>query len=317
MFELFINALLFLAGFLILIRGADTFIDNVAKLGRKLGMKPVLVGLSLVSFGTSFPELAIASFGAFRDSAGVSLGTVIGSNIANSGLFLGLAGFIGYLHVKKNIFTTETPLMIFSLVLLFFFMENDLFINDLEGLFLMMTFAVYIFYIFRKGMHDKKDPLLEELIEDTKSRKTAFKLFFFTIIGLSGLLIGSYVIVDTGIEIARIFGVNEAIIALTAMALGTSIPEVTSSLVALKKGEKEVAYGGIIGSITFNTLLIIGLTAQITPLSVPERMLQDGFFMILFGILMLPFAISGFKLTKFRSGIVLLLYGLWIISLFL
>lgn len=314
--ELLLNSLLFVVGTLLLIKGGDSFIHYSGKLGRKLGMKPVLIGLTIVSMGTSFPELAISVFGAIKGSAGVSIGNVVGSNIANVGIFLGFAGFIRILHVKKNIFTAETPLMIFTFILFYFFMQNNYFVSNIEGMILLIIFIAYIIFVFKKGMENKNDPLVEELLDETKSRKSKTKLSIYTSLGLGGLLVGSYIIVDSGIEIARFFNISETIIALSAMALGTSIPDVTASLMALKNGEKEVAYGGIIGSCIFNTLLIIGVSSFITPLSVEPRILQDAIFMIAFGVLMLPFAVSGFKLTQKKSIFILTLYLVWVISLF-
>lgn len=319
MIQLLINILVFLLGFLVMIRGADTFIEYVGQLGTRLGLNKVFVGVFLVSIGTSFPELSISIFAAFKGSPSVSIGNVIGSNIANIGIFLGLAGFFTTLVVKKNLFTKEIPLMIFSAILFFLFIgfwgPNEL--SRIEGIILVTIFIGYIIYIFRSSSHLEKDPLILELKHDPRMHKKTSKMWLYTLLGLTGLIGGSSILVDAGIAIAGILKISESIIALTAIAIGTSIPDVTASLVALKKGESQMAFGNIIGSSIFNILLVAGLSASLIPLSVTPQLVQDGILMLLFSIITLPFVLSNLKLDKKKSYVILGLYTAYLLFVLL
>lgn len=261
--NLLLQIILLVIGFVMLIKGADWFVEGASKVAGKFGIPQIVIGLTIVAMGTSAPEAAVSITAALKGSAEITIGNVVGSNILNILLILGLTSVIIALNVKKNTLQIEMPFVILVSALLVFMGLKDGYVSRVDGVILwalFIAFLGYLFYLSKKGMDNDADdvPELEE-------GDTIIKLLVLILIGGGLIVWGSDVTVDAATNIARFFGWSERLIGLTIVAFGTSLPELITSVTAGMKGKADIAVGNIVGSNIFNILFVVGTTALITP----------------------------------------------------
>ena len=325
---MFLEIFLFILGLVILVKGADWLVEHSSHFARAVGVSPLIIGLTIVAFGTSLPELIISLFAAIKGNADISIGNIVGSNIANIGLILGIYALVRGLKVQLSTLIYEMPFLLIS-AFLFMLLSNDnnLFshngfsIGRIDGLILLVVFTVFLIYVF-KSAFEQRGKSLKRYTEAVKERTAPEKKeklskdIFFMLLGLAALIIGGRILVDAAVKIAQSFGISEAFIGLTIVAIGTSIPELMTSVVAAWKKEADIALGNVIGSNIFNILFVMGITSLIKPLNVnPSILFIDMPVMILFSIGLLFFLTTNRKLTRWKGAALLISYAGYIFYL--
>lgn len=257
--ELVVQIFLLVVGFVMLVKGADWFVDGAAGIAEKFGIPHLVVGLTIVAMGTSAPEAAVSITAALKGNAAITIGNVVGSNILNVLIILGLTAVITAVPVAASTVKIEIPFTLLVTALLWIMGSTGNVVGFLEGVILWTVFVGYLGYLFWMTMKDKAAEGSE------KEQKPVWKLVLFTLIGMALIILGSDVTVDAATEIALVLGMSQRFIGLTIVALGTSLPELVTSVSAARKGEADIAIGNIIGSNLFNILFVVGTTALITP----------------------------------------------------
>ena len=272
---IFVSLLKLIIGFALLVKGADIFVDGASSVAKKLRIPAFVIGLTIVAFGTSAPELAVSITAAMKGSNDIAIGNVVGSNIFNTLVVLGASAAITPIAVEKGMIKRDYPLSIFAAVLLavlamdtIFFKASAMSLGRLDGIILLIAFAGFMYMTVKSGLENRTEEEECEVMPIMKS-------LIFIVLGLVGIVIGGDVSVDGAKEIARFFGLSEAIIGLTIVALGTSLPELVTSVIAARKGESDIAVGNVIGSNIFNIFLILGTSATILPMTVSGTYLYD------------------------------------------
>ena len=307
--ELLVQVLLLIVGFVMLVKGADWFVDGAAGLADRFGIPQLVIGLTIVAMGTSAPEAAVSITAALKSSAGIAVGNIVGSNILNVLIIMGLTACVATLSVAKSTIRIELPYMIAISLLLLLFGWTGNEITFWEGVGLWVAFLLYLGYLFRMAKKNKETPP-----EDASSRPL-WMLLVLSIIGLVLIVWGSDVTVDAATALARYFGMSERFIGLTIVALGTSLPELFSSLTAARKGNADIAIGNIVGSNIFNILFVLGTTALITPVPFAARFTVDTIVAVLVGVLLLVCVARSKKLTKPTGILMLAAYAAYFIYL--
>jgi len=272
--------LLFAVGFVLLIKGADWLIDGASGLARRFRIPEIVIGLTVVAFGTSAPELAVNIIASVGGNNGLAIGNIVGSNIANILLILGVAGSMKSLSVKTNTVWREIPFSLFAALILGY-MVNDFWaseastnmISRADGLVLVALFVLFLFYTFHLG----KNNLLEEVPKEDAERPL-WKSIGLLILGMAGLVIGGEWIVNGAVALARLFGYSESFVGFTIVAIGTSLPELATAVMAVRKGNTDLAIGNVIGSNIFNIFWVLGLSATISPMTFNT---EDNFSVVL------------------------------------
>ena len=303
---MFINLILLIIGFIILIKGADIFVDGASAVAGNFKISKMLIGLTIVAFGTSAPELAVSIKSLLSGSGDIVLGNVIGSNILNILLILGVSSLFHSLSVKNNTVKKELPITIL-ITTLFAVLLSDNLINHTkdnftrgDGITLILFFLVFIYYLI--SMARKKIDT-----EDKTEYMPLSKAFIFTVIGLISIILGSNLVVDHASNLAKLLGISEKLIALTIIALGTSLPELVTSVMATRKGEYDIAIGNVVGSNIFNIGIVTGIpVALLGGISKVSFNQIDLFIMLLSVILLFVFSYKNQKITK-REGIIFLI----------
>ena len=307
--ELLVQVLLLIVGFVMLVKGADWFVDGAAGLADRFGIPQLVIGLTIVAMGTSAPEAAVSITAALKDSAGIAVGNIVGSNILNVLIILGLTACVATLSVAKSTIRIELPYMIAISLLLLLFGWTGNEITFWEGVGLWVAFLLYLGYLFRMAKKNKETP------PEEASSRPLWMLLVLSIIGLVLIVWGSDVTVDAATALARYFGMSERFIGLTIVALGTSLPELFSSLTAARKGNADIAIGNIVGSNIFNILFVLGTTALITPVPFAARFTVDTIVAVLVGVLLLVYVARSKKLTKPTGILMLAAYAAYFIYL--
>jgi len=307
---LFIIAIV--AGFAILIWGADRFVDGASSIATNLGVSPLLVGLTIVAFGTSAPEMLVAALAAFDGSPALGVGNALGSNITNIGLVLGITILVTPLIVHSDTLKREFPMLAFVMGLSLYLMW-DLELSHLDGIILFSGFILTLFGMAFLAIHSSKsDALEQEFEQEAASHKMTTKQALLSfIIGLTSLLIGSKALVWGSVGIAELLGVSDLIIGLTIVAIGTSLPELAASVISALKNEHDIAVGNILGSNMFNLLAVLAMPGLIQPLELdPMLLLRDIPFMFALTLALFLFASTGKKGTigRFAGSLMLISY---------
>ena len=265
---------LFLVGFVLLIKGADALVEGASSLARKLGISTLVIGLTIVAFGTSAPELVVNLLASFEGNVDIAIGNIIGSNIANILLILGVAAIIHPLTVQRGTVWKEIPFSLLAIVVLFIMASDRFFSGTIEsvltrgdGLVLLGFFLIFMYYVFGVATQNSSEA---ENAEDSIKNLSQTKAIFMIIGGLVGLVLGGKWIVDGAVAFATIFGVSQSLIGLTIIAVGTSLPELATSVVAALKKQSDIAVGNAVGSGIFNVFWILGISATISPLPFAE-----------------------------------------------
>jgi cation:H+ antiporter len=304
-----IEIVLYLVGGLVLLFvGAEGLIRGSSNLAIKIGITPLVVGLTVVAFGTSTPELVVSLKAALLGNSSISLGNIIGSNIANIALILGVAAIIKPLNVHAKVIMREIPIMIgISLLLLFLLLDGE--IGFIDGLIFVIGLVVYLIANVMMA-HKEKNPAVEiEFKEGLKSKLGIPISIILMIAGLGLLILGANLFVQSAIAIAKKFNVSDAIIGLTIVAIGTSLPELITSIVASYKNEADIAIGNVVGSNVFNILGILGITALIIPISSVGISNIDLGVMLFTAIILFPLSRTGFSISRFEGAFLLFGYA--------
>ncbi|MCL1050013.1 calcium/sodium antiporter [Shewanella abyssi] len=287
-----------IGGFVILTLGAESLVRGASKIALKLGLSPLIIGLTIVAFGTSAPELAVSIKSAVAGNSGIALGNVIGSNIANIGLILGITALIRPIKIESQMVKRDIPIMIAASVL-FWGLLLDGGLSFTDGAILSALLISYLSYSYFTADKQVSD-------EDTGENRSQWLSIVFIIVGISMLVGGGILFVDGAVALAQSFGISEIIIGLTIVAIGTSMPELVTSIVAALKGQSDIAIGNVVGSNLFNILGILGVTAVIHPIIGNDINTLDWLVMIGLAALLLPFAYTGLRIGR-REGSILVL----------
>lgn len=303
----------FLLGLVLLVLGAELLVRGASRLATTLGISPLVVGITVVAFGTSAPELAVSLRAALAGQPDLTIGNVVGSNICNVLLILGIAALVVPLIVAQQLVRLEVPLLI-GVSLLLLLLAQDGSVSRVEGLLLVGGAIIYIAWSVRQSRRESvavKEQYQPEPSERPHPRAWPFQLVQ-TIAGLALLVVGAQWLVDGAIAFARLLGVSELVIGLTVVAAGTSLPEMATSVLASLRGERDIAVGNVIGSGLFNILLVLGLTATIAPAGVPVPAAVVNFdlpVMIGVAIACLPIFFTGYCIARWEGGLFLAYYA--------
>jgi cation:H+ antiporter len=301
--EIFIQIVFLVLGFVMLIKGADWFVEGASALADKLGIPPLVIGLTIVAMGTSAPEAAISISASIKSSADIAVGNVLGSNIMNVLLILGLTSIITPLAVQKSTIKYEIPFVILITAVFGFLGLSDNTLGIFDGIILWVLFIAYLAYLFvmaKKGKAQQEE-------EEEKPKESLPQLLIFGAIGIALVIVGSNITVDAATSLARIFGMSERFIGLTIVAFGTSLPELVTSVTAGLKKKADIAVGNIVGSNIFNLLFVIGTSALITPVAYQSEFLIDTIVCILTVVLLLVCVLNKSQKLKRWGGIIMLL----------
>lgn len=287
------NYILLIIGFVLLIKGADLFVDGASGIAKKLGVPSVIIGLTIVSLGTSAPELAVSISAALKGSNDITMGNVIGSNLFNLLAALGCTAIVAPLVIKKYLIKNDFLVNLIATFILYAFVFTGLIgskgvLSRADGAILFLicvTYIIYLIYSVKKSNNKANEAAITAEIEEfeeenIKSTNSTTKNIVLSIIGVVGIVFGGKIVVDSASAIALGLGLSEKLVGLTIVAIGTSLPELVTSLVAAKKGENDIALGNILGSNTFNILLILGVSSFISPITIAASLSIDLIFLI-------------------------------------
>lgn len=289
-----LNAILALVvGLILLVWSADKFVDGAASTAKNFGMPSLLIGIVIVGFGTSAPEMIVSASSALNGVSGIALGNAYGSNIANIALILGVTALIKPILVAKAVIKRELPFLLLVTAISAFFIF-DAAVSRMEAVILLLIFAIYMFWTTREGLkhRDAIDLVAEQNMPEEKKMPLKSSIFWL-MVGLMMLMASSQLLVWGAVEIAKHFGVSDLVIGLTIVAVGTSLPELASSVIAARKGESDLALGNIVGSNMFNTLAVVGIAGAIEPMQVESAIFsRDMLVMSSLTVLLLFFSIG-------------------------
>lgn len=298
--QIAIQLLLLVVGFCLLMKGADWFVEGASGIADKFGIPQLVIGLTIVAIGTSLPEAAVSISAALKGSAEITIGNVVGSNIMNILVILGLTSVICAVPVQKSTVKYEIPFVIIVTAILVLLGLFDNTVGRLDGIILWVLMGVYMVYLLRMA---KKGTAQEE--EKKEKKQPVWKLLLMVVVGAVMIVGGSDVTVDAATKLATIFGMSERFIGLTIVALGTSLPELVTSVTAAIKGKADIAMGNIVGSNIFNILFVVGTTAVITPVVYSSTFLIDSLIAIGAAVLLLLCVLRKQKLTR-PGGLIML-----------
>lgn len=301
---LFLQFLLLACGFLLLVKGADWFVEGASCIADKLGIPQLVIGLTIVAMGTSAPETAVSITAALNGNAEIAVGNVVGSNILNILIILGISSVITSIAVAKTTIRYEIPIMLVITFLLLAFGSSGGIINLWEGVCLLVCFALYILYMF---VMIKKGEMQSEELNDMQ--KPVWKMVIACVVGLALIILGSDVTVDAATGIAKKIGLSEKFIGLTIVALGTSLPELFTSVIAARKGKADIAIGNIVGSNIFNILFVIGVSALILPVEFEHSFIVDCLIAAAAGVILWLCVFRKKKLNRINGVFMLVCYA--------
>ena len=320
-----LNIIMIIIGFVLLIKGADFLVDGASEIAKRFHIPEIVIGLTIVAIGTSMPELVVSVTSALEGHSDLAIGNVVGSNIANMFLILGVCSIIRPLVFKKETRLFEIPFTILATILLFFLCINGTGeqINTItreEGIILLVFCVLFIIYnliMAKKGEDfDKEDRILEIRTEENK-KVPLWESLFGIVIGIVGLKLGGDLVVNNSVEIAKILGISEKLISLTIVAFSTSLPELITSIAATRKGETDMAIGNILGSQLFNILLIIGVSAALTPINY-SKSYDSNIILLIVGSIILglfPFVGKKNEMTRGNGIVFVLTYIVYLVSI--
>lgn len=304
--------ILLIIGFLLLAKGGDMLVDGASSLAKRYNISNIVIGLTIVAFGTSSPELFVNLTSSIEGNSSIALGNILGSNIANILLILGISALIKPLHVQRNTVWKEIPLSLMAVIIVFIFANDRLIdaydfteISRKEGLILLCFLMIFMYYIF--SIAKTKDVIVEKI-----EKIGMLKIVSYIFLGLIGLIFGSKLLVDSAQEIARIFHVSEYIIALLVLAIGTSLPELMTSIMAAYRNNNDIAIGNVVGSNILNIFFILGVSSIISPITLNENQNIDIFVAIFAALLLFIFCFTDGKKYQLNR-----LHGFMFLGLYL
>ena len=310
------DVVLMLLGFALLVVGGDFLVRASVALSLKLNISKMVIGLTVVSFATSLPELLVSLNAALNGSPSIAINNVVGSNIANIGLVLGITALIGTIYVDKTFYKFNWPVLMLFSMLFYYFLSNDNKLSTLEGAILFIGLIVFVILVLRKSSDTEPDDSIDELTVVSN-----FKIGVWLLIGGAALYFGSDWLVKGAIVIAKEIGVSEAVISVSIIAVGTSVPELAASVMAVVRNEKAISLGNLIGSNIFNIGSVLGLTAMIKPIIVEDPLIvsRDLIWMLVFAAILLPlaFILKRHELKKTEGFVLVFIYGIFIYTVFM
>lgn len=300
--SIIIQVVLLLVGFVFLIKGSDFFVDGASSIASILKVPTIIVGLTIVAFGTSAPEAAVSITSSLTGSNAMAVSNVIGSNLFNMLMVIGIAALLSNLLMEKSVLEKDLPFLVGITILfaVFIFIGGD--ITNIEGIILLVILIAYIIYLIFDAKKSSESTVVE------KPKWSLPKSIVFIIIGLVGIVLGGDLVVDSASAIAIALGMSETLVGLTIVAIGTSLPELVTSITALKKGENQLVIGNVIGSNIFNILFVLGASSAISAIPIDSGMLVDVLFMIGVTILCFIFGKTQEKYDKKEGTILILLF---------
>jgi cation:H+ antiporter len=309
-----LSILAIVIGLAVLVWSADLFVDGAASVARSLGMSSLLVGMVIIGFGTSAPEMSVSVLAAMQGNPGIALGNAYGSNITNIALILGITALISPVIIRSQILKKELPILLGVTILAYFHLQDGQ-ITRLEGIIEMVLLLVVLTWmVLQSRKKTAQSDMLAVEFEEELPHIQPFKAWIFLIVGLLLLVASSRLLVWGAVNIAQGLGVSDLIIGLTVVAIGTSLPELASSIVAARKGEHDLAVGNVIGSNLFNTLAVVGLAGAIYPMQVPAEVVSRD-WVVMLSLTILLFALGyGYKekgeksITRTGGGILVVIY---------
>ena len=312
------SILMLLGGLVLLVLGGEFLVRSSVGLSFKLNLSKMVIGMTVVSFATSAPELLVSLNAAFNDSPAIAINNVIGSNIANIALVLGVTAIIGPIMVDKSFYKLNWPIMVLFSLVLYFFLWNDNQLDRIEGIGLFIGLIIFLIVLIQKSR--KNSPNDEEVVDDEVDESLADvsygKIFLWLSIGGVALYLGSEWLVSGATQIAESMGVSEAVISVTMIAIGTSVPELAASVIAAIKQEKAISLGNLIGSNIFNIASVLGLTSIIKniPVTDPKILSRDIFWMLAIAIVLLPLVLlpKKFWITRYKGILFVVSYAVFI-----
>jgi len=297
-----------MGGVILLFIGAEGLIRGSSNLAIKIGITPLVVGLTVVAFGTSAPELVVSLKAALMGNSSISLGNVVGSNIANIALILGIAALIKPLDVHADVIRREIPIMIgITVLLLLLLIDGEL--GFVDGVILVIGLIIYLTFSVLIARKEKNHEVAAEFKDGLKSNLGITISVILVIVGFGLLILGANLFVQSAVAIAKIFGFSDVVIGLTIVAIGTSLPELITSIVASYKKESDIGIGNVVGSNVFNILGILGITALIIPISTVGISYIDLGLMLVTAIILLPLSRTGFTITRLEGAVLFLGYA--------
>ncbi len=320
MLNLAIDVAILTLGVAVLYFGAEWLVRGAARLAGSLGVSPIVVGLTVVSFGTSAPELVVCTVAALGGDTDLAIGNVLGSNLANIGLILGLTSIVRPLDVQARVVWREMPLMLL-VTLVLYALAWDLRLSQPDGVILLMALVAYLYLVFQSVGDEAPEILIEyeEFIEASTQTPASVRAedVVWVLLGSACLVLGGYCIVEGAVQVATALGVSQVVIGLTVVAVGTSLPELATSVVAAARREADIAVGNVIGSNIFNLAAILGTVSVLEPIPIPQTLLGREFpAVVAMSFLLLPLLRSGWRIRRWEGAILLFAY-LWIGSFLL
>ncbi|MBC3759159.1 calcium/sodium antiporter [Hyunsoonleella sp. SJ7] len=303
-------------GFVLLVIGGEFLVRSSVALSFKFNISKMVIGMTVVSFATSAPELLVSLQAALSGSPAIAINNVVGSNIANIGLVLGITALVGPIMVDKSFYKLNWPVMMVFSIALYYFLINDDVLTALEGGVLLLGLIGFLFVLIRST---RKDAIPEE-VDESLAVVSNFKIILWLLIGAASLYFGSEWLVDGSKEVARAIGVSEAVIGVSLIAIGTSVPELAASVIAAAKQEKAISLGNLIGSNIFNIGSVLGMTALVKPIPVtePQILTNDIFWMLGFAAVLIPmiFLPKQMQISRFKGFFLVLGYGIFMAIVF-
>ena len=305
-------------GFLLLVLGGEFIVRASIAISLKFNISKVVIGMTVVAFATSLPELLVSLKAAVNGSSSIAINNVIGSNIANIGMVLGLTAVIGNIPVVKSFYRLDWPVMMFFSLLLYLFLYNDNLLSSFEGLILFTSLIIFLFFVIR---YNAKDLSEADAIDENLNKTSGIKILIWTIFASFSLYYGAEWLVASAIDLAKSIGVSEAVISVSVIAIGTSIPELATSVIAIAKNEKGISIGNLIGSNIFNIGSVLGLTTIIKPILITDSNIleRDIIWMLVFASLILILSIFPKKnnITKIKGFLLVVLYSIFILTTYI
>ena len=306
---------LLVVGFGLLITGDDFFVDGSSNIARLLQIPPILIGLTIVALGTSSPEATVSIIAALGGNADVAVGNVVGSNIFNITVVVGLAAFLFPLKVQSETIKKEIPFTLLASIVMLVLMSDvalqgfgSNLLTRADGLIFLIFLSIFMYYVIELGLRSRQNAALTHTSPDIKWGKN----ILITLLGLAAIIFGGDLVVDNATQIAYSLGMSETLVGLTIIAIGTSLPELVTSISAALKKESEIALGNIVGSNIFNILFVLGASSAITPIAVNDKVFIDVIIMIALTLVLLVFARTGFRIGKREGFMLVVAYAIYL-----
>ncbi|MCI8608813.1 MAG: calcium/sodium antiporter [Firmicutes bacterium] len=308
---MYINVIWALLGMALLVKGADWFVKGASDIAKALKISPLVIGLTLVSMGTSAPEASVSINSAINGMSDMSVGNIVGSNIFNTLFILGISALLVPLAVSKSIRKYDIPVMVgvYGILFLFGLVKTPFTLDRLEGIMMVLLFVGYTITLIWREKREKAEQMIPAEQAKGHKRVKLWSSILIGLVGIIGVILGGDVVVEHAAKIAESLGMSQALVGLTIVAVGTSLPELVTSMVACIKKENDIAVGNVIGSNIFNVLFILGASATIDPLTLAKPMITDMWVMAGSGILMLILTRFSQKIGRWQGIAMIMMYG--------